>query len=98
MSDYTYIFYGLINFGSGSGAWGDIYAQLYTLGNVASGSPIHVTDLVDFGSNWYLWTTTFQRGTKGVLKFYRSGSPSVILSESLVNDETYQAASRLAPD
>lgn len=98
MADYTYIFYGLINFGSGSGSWGDIYAQLYTLSNVASGDPIAVSGLVDFGSNWYLWTTSFTRGTKGVLKFYRSGSPSTILAETLVNDETYQAASRLAPD
>lgn len=98
MSDYTYVFRGLMNLGVGARTWGNIYAQLYTLANVATGSPILLTDLVDMGSDWFLWSTTFPRGTQGVLKFYRSSSPSAILALTLVNDETYQAAGRLAPD
>lgn len=98
MADYTYRFYGLIDFGTGASGWDDLYAQLYTLANVASGEPILVSNVVDFGGNWFLWSTLFPRGTQGVLKFYRQSDPTTILTEALVNDETYQAASRLAPD
>ena len=94
----TYVSHILLPLGSGADSWLDLTGQLYTLDNVSTGSPIAVQSLVGFGGGYFLWTHTFDRGTEGVMKFYRSSSPTNVLCVAFIANENIYTPSRFAPD